>query len=62
LGFNPVLLILRTDNLSQAIKACQVGGWIIKCGDDAYDYIYQLTKFDLKSWLKQRKNYFSLNP
>jgi hypothetical protein len=61
LGFNPILLIVRNDNLPQAIKACENGGWIIKCGDDTYDYLQQITNFDLKLWLQNRKNYFSIS-
>ncbi|MEA5468940.1 hypothetical protein [Spirulina sp. 06S082] len=47
-GFNPIMLIVRTDNLSQAIRACISGGWQVKVGDEAYQYLYQQTQFDLK--------------
>lgn len=54
-GYNPVLLILRTDNLSAAITACRVGGWKIYAGDDCFDYIEKKTGFDLKKYLESLK-------
>lgn len=59
-SYRPILLILRNDSLSQAIKACEKGGWIIKQGDETYNYLYSLTKFDLKTWLQNRRNRFSV--
>lgn len=61
MGFNPVLLILRRDSLPQAIAACLVGGWEVKVGDESYQYLYNLTQFDLKTWLQQRRNGFRVN-
>lgn len=58
--FTPVILILRNDSLSQALKACETGGWQIKSGRDSYEYIYNLTQFDLQSWLQARRNSFLL--
>jgi hypothetical protein len=40
-------LILRTDNLPAAIKACETGGWVVKVGEAAYQYIYDITQFNL---------------
>ena len=60
LGYNPVLLILRTDNLPQAITACVSAGWNIKMGIDAYDYIRNVTGFDLQAWLNARKNAYAI--
>lgn len=51
-GLRPVLLILRTDNLSSALSACKSGGWNIHIGDAAFDYIVSASGFDLKSWLQ----------
>lgn len=56
----PILLIVRNDSLHQALKACENAGWLIKSGNDTYEYIEEMTGFDLKLWLKQRKNYFSV--
>lgn len=58
LGYHPVLLILRNDSLNQALKACENGGWIIKSGQESFNYIHQITNFDLQKWLEQRKNIF----
>jgi len=58
-GFTPVLLIVRNDNLAQAIKACRDGGWEIYAGNNAYSYLRSLTQFDLQAWLQTRQNRFS---
>ncbi|MBI1926478.1 hypothetical protein HYR99_19820 [Candidatus Poribacteria bacterium] len=55
-GFNPVLLILRNDNLPAAIAACKAGGWVVMSGDDTYEYIRRLTGFNLRTWLHSRKD------
>lgn len=59
-NFRPVLLILRNDSLPQALSACLTGGWVINAGNDAYQYIYDLTQFDLQAWLQQRRNRFAV--
>lgn len=61
MGFTPILLFLRLDNLPAAITACVNGGWTVKTGDDSYDYLRKMTGFDLKSWLQARKNQYSLS-
>lgn len=61
MGFRPVLLILRTDNLPAAITACRVGGWKVIEGDESFAYIEEKTDFDLNKWLLGRKNKYS-NP
>ena len=50
--YRPVLLVVREDNLIAAINACITGGWIIIQGDKAFEYIQQMSGFDLKNWLK----------
>jgi hypothetical protein len=60
-GLNPVLLIVREDNLPAAITACKSGGWQILQGDDSFEYIFNKTSFDLYGWLKNLKNDESLN-
>ncbi|MCT7967050.1 hypothetical protein NG799_11950 [Laspinema sp. D1] len=62
LGLTPILLILRTDNLPQAINACRMGGWTVMQGSDAYEYIRNKTGFELKSWLQARRNRYSIEP
>jgi hypothetical protein len=61
LNYQPVLLILRTDNLPAAITACTRGGWNIYSGSNAYQYLQQVTQFDLQSWLQSRKGRFTLS-
>jgi hypothetical protein len=51
LGFTPVLLILREDNLSAAIAACNTGGWRVYAGDATFEYVRAATKVDIKHWL-----------
>ncbi len=60
MGLRPVLLILRDDNLPQAITACNYNGWTTIIGKDAYEYIYKLSGFDLKTWLQTRRNLYRL--
>lgn len=57
---NPVLLIVREDNLPAAITACKTGGWHIFTGKRSYDYIKGLTSFDLHNWLIERKGKYSI--
>lgn len=52
LGYEPVLLILREDNLPAAIKACEVGGWNILTGEASIDYIKAHTGVDIKTLFK----------
>ncbi len=59
-GKQPVILIMREDNLNAAIQACKVGGWSVKIGDECYDYIQEKTGFDIKAFLASQKNQFTL--
>jgi hypothetical protein len=59
-GYQPVLLILRNDNLPAAIAACKSGGWKVMQGLQAYNYIQTKTGFNLKKWLQNRKSDFFL--
>jgi hypothetical protein len=60
LGYRPILLILRDDNLPAAITACTLGNWVIMAGDEAFQYLQKMTKFDLKAWLQAKKNHYPL--
>ena len=53
-GYEPVLLILRDDNLPAAIKACEKGRWRIFTGDNTFNFIEDMTNFDLKTFLNQK--------
>lgn len=60
MGYQPVLLILRNDSLPQAINYCTAGGWRVIYGGNTYDYLNQITGFDLKSWLQARINLYGV--
>lgn len=57
-GYTPVFLILRNDNLSAAMTACYAGGWQVCTGDTSYNFIHDISGFDLKSFLTQRATSF----
>lgn len=60
-NYEPILLLLRKDNLPAAIKAFKVGNWRIYTGDDSFDFIQRISNFDLKSFLTQRVGAFPVN-
>jgi len=51
----PIMLVFSTVNLSGPL-AYLSRYWIIKIGDDAFDFLKQLTEFDLKEFLLQYKD------
>ncbi|MCU0482274.1 MAG: restriction endonuclease [Anaerolineae bacterium] len=53
-GFEPTLLILRTDNLPSAITACHAGTWQVYIGGEAFTFIKTHTQFDLLAYLTQK--------
>lgn len=53
-GYQPVLLILREDNLPAAITACKAGGWTVLTSHDTFNYLHQLTGFDVKVYLAEK--------
>lgn len=61
-GYEPIMLILRKDNLSNAIAACIKGGWTVKIGESTYQYIQKATGVDLQAWLKERRNQYAIDP
>ena len=61
LGYRSVLLILREDNLHAAITACLTGGWTVMTGSETYEYLREITGFDLQSWLKVRRDHCKLS-
>ena len=54
-GYEPVFLILRTDNLPAAITACNVGTWQVYTGTDTFRFIEEHTGFNLFHFLDQIK-------
>lgn len=60
-GYRPVLLIVREDNLNTAMTAFAAGGWIVLQGQATFDYLQEVSGFDLRSWLvscKQSSDFF----
>jgi hypothetical protein len=60
-GYNPVILILRNDNLLSAINACKVGGWQLYIGEDCLTYIKEKTNFDMRNFLLEIKEEFHIS-
>ena len=52
-GYTPILLILRTDNLRNALNACSSHGWEVLQGNDSFQYIFKNTQFDLEVYLNR---------
>lgn len=61
IGYEPVFLILREDNLPAAITACQVGMWNVYTGDRSFDFIKDLSGFDLKGFLIEKAGAYLVN-
>lgn len=60
-NLNPILLIVREDNLPAAITACKRGGWTVLTGKETFEFIKDKASFDLYSWLNGLKDDESLN-
>jgi hypothetical protein len=60
-GFKPVFLFLRSDNLPAAMTACKSGGWQILIGDESFGFINEVSGFDLKTYLLNRKGSFAVD-
>lgn len=54
-GYRPVFLIVREDNLAAAMTACTAGGWTVLRGQATFDYLKDLSGFDLLAWLESCK-------
>ena len=60
-NYEPILLILREDNLAAAITACLVGTWKVYTGDDSFEFIKSISGFDLKSFLTEKVGEFPVD-
>lgn len=60
-GYEPVFLFLRSDNLPAAMTACQNGGWTIYIGKQSFDFILQISGFDLEGYLIRKAQDFPVN-
>jgi hypothetical protein len=57
-GYEPVFLFLREDNLPAAMTACQVGTWKIYIGKQSFDFIKEISGFDLEEYLIRKAKAF----
>jgi hypothetical protein len=57
-GYTPVFLFLREDNLPAAMTACRNGGWDIYIGKASFDFILDISGFDLGHYLTERAKGF----
>lgn len=61
LGYEPIFLILRSDNLPAAIQACHVGGWKTLIGQHTFNFILKEAGFDMLSFLNEMANKHVIN-
>ena len=57
-GYEPVFLFLREDNLPAAMTACKAGTWNIYVGKQSFDFIKEISGFDLEAYLTKKANSF----
>jgi len=60
-GYEPVFLFLREDNLRAAMTACERGGWTIYIGKNSFQFIKDISGFDLEKYLIKKAKAFSVN-
>ena len=60
-GYEPVFLILREDNLSAAIQACNIGTWSVLSGSQSLNFVKKYSGFDLEAFLKKSATNFPVN-
>lgn len=59
--YQPILLIVREDNLPAALRACESSGWTIFTGESTFEYLTQLTGFDLKVYLTVKASAYKID-
>ncbi|MBL0480567.1 hypothetical protein [Aeromonas veronii] len=59
--YEPVFLFLREDNLPAAITACRQGGWTIYTGKQSFDFIKNISGFDMEEYLTNRVQSYLIN-
>lgn len=57
-GYKPVFLFLREDNLPAAMTACKAGTWEIYIGKQSFDFIKDISGFDLEGYLTRKAKAF----
>ncbi len=61
MGYSPLFLIVREDNLPAAINACRVGEWTVLTGKDTFKFIRNFTNFDLEQFLLDNRQCFKID-
>jgi hypothetical protein len=57
-GYEPVFLFLREDNLPAAMTACRKGNWNIYIGKQSFDFIKNISGFDMEDYLTRKASEF----
>lgn len=57
-GYEPVFLFLREDNLPAAMTACRRGNWNIYIGRQSFDFIKNISGFDMEDYLTRKASAF----
>ena len=61
-GYEPILLILRTDNLQSTISQCESSGWIVYTGEKTFCFIRKIAGgFDMKRFLSDRAGAYHIS-
>lgn len=60
-GYEPVFLFLRADNLPAAMTPCEKGGWTIYIEKQSFQFIKDVSGFDLENYLIRKAKVFSVN-
>lgn len=61
LGYKPICLVVRDDNLPAAVAALQSGGWEVLTAERCFDFILEKTGFKLDLYLKLSEGKFEVN-
>lgn len=61
LGYTPVFLMVREDNLPAAMTAIKNGGWTAYTGNDAFAFIKEFTGIDIVKLLSNYGNTYHIN-
>jgi len=59
-GYIPVFLFLREDNLKTAVSTCKKAGWEIYIGQESFDFIKEISGFDLQDYLIRKVKMFKV--
>lgn len=61
MGYTPTILILRNDNLPDAINACKGGQWQVFTEQDSMDFIQRISGVDVKTFLENQAGKYTVS-